>query len=155
MFIKSTRRKYYFRMKSKKKLKISFANETVIFSFKQYVRGVTVGKRLSADNLTKVLERWNITNWLIFNQESFAKIVSVTSENGKQSPMYLPILTLVSNVYTSTILIFRSTPPVMVYHHPTNWCCQISNPPIMTIFENFQRGHWGMGWRGRSGFRLW
>lgn len=145
MFTKSTRRKYYFRMKSKKKLKIFFANETVIFSFKQYVRGVTVGKRLSADNLTKVFERWNITNWLIFNQESFAKIVSVASENRKKLVSNVPTLALVSNVYTSTILIFRSTPPVMVYHHPTNWCCQISNPPIMTIFKNFQRGHLGMG----------
>lgn len=85
-------------MKSKKKLKIFFANETVIFSFKQYVRGVTVGKRLSADNLTKVFERWNITNWLIFNQESFAKIVSVTSENGKQ---------LVSNVPTYLNISFQ------------------------------------------------
>ena len=83
----------------------------MIFSFKQYVlQGMTVGKRLSADNLTKIFERWNIANWLIFNQESFAKIVSVASENGKLLVSNVPTLTLVSNVYTSTILIFRSTP---------------------------------------------
>ena len=56
-FMKATRRKLYFRMKSKKKLKISFADETVIFSFNQYVQGMTVRQRLSADNLTKIFKR--------------------------------------------------------------------------------------------------
>ena len=66
------------------------------------------------------------------NQDSFPKIVSVANENGKQLVSNVPTLTLVSNVYTLAVLIFRS---------PTCNGLPPSHQLLLSDFEPSQYGH--------------